>query len=49
MQRLARLTKQEGDTVAVALFSQYDELISILQRYLPPSTASLRGAGSLAS
>ena len=41
MQRLARLTKQEGDTVAVALFSQYDELISILQRYLPPSTASL--------
>ena len=41
MQRLARLTKQESDAAAVALFGQYDELISILLRHLPPSTASL--------
>ncbi|KAE9527427.1 VWA domain-containing protein [Testudinibacter aquarius] len=41
MQRLARLTKQESDASAVALFSQYNELMLILLRHLPPSTASL--------
>ena len=41
MQRLARLTQQDSHTEAVALFSQYDRLRTILLRHLPPSTAAL--------
>lgn len=41
MQRLARVPLQQENQDAVALLSHYDELMQIIVRYLPPSTATL--------
>lgn len=41
MQRLARVPLQQENQAAVALLSHYDELMQIIVRYLPPSTATL--------
>ncbi|MGC6376821.1 hypothetical protein ACNO7L_03260 [Bisgaard Taxon 45] len=41
MQRLARIPLQQENQAAVALLSHYDELMQIIVRYLPPSTATL--------
>ncbi len=39
MQRLARVNLEQQNLAAVELFSHYDEIVSLLNRYLPPSTA----------
>ncbi len=39
MQRLARVNLEQQNLTAVGLFSHYDEIVSLLNRYLPPSTA----------
>lgn len=41
MQRLARFTIQQEHNNAIQLLSHYDELIAIIMRHLPPSTATL--------
>ena len=41
MQRLARVNLVQQNPTAVELFSHYDEIVSLLNRYLPPSTASM--------
>ena len=41
MQRLARVNLEQQNPTAVELFSHYDEIVSLLNRYLPPSTASM--------
>ncbi len=39
MQPLARVNFEQQNPTAVELFSHYDEIVSLLNRYLPPSTA----------
>ena len=39
MQRLARVNLEQQNLAAVELFRHYDEIVSLLNRYLPPSTA----------
>ncbi|UDW83197.1 hypothetical protein K7G91_001522 [Pasteurella canis] len=41
MQRIARFTLQNENQSAIDLLSHYDELMRIIVRYLPPSTATL--------
>ncbi|MDO5054742.1 MAG: hypothetical protein Q4D86_05410 [Pasteurella oralis] len=41
MQRLARFTIQNENQSAIDLLSRYDELMHIIVRHLPPSTATL--------
>ena len=41
MQRLARVNLEQQNVAAVELFGHYDEIVSLLNRYLPPSTASM--------
>lgn len=41
MQRLARFTIQQENQQAIQLLSQYDQLMAIITRHLPPSTATI--------
>lgn len=41
MQRLARVNLEQQNPTAVELFGHYDEIVSLLNRHLPPSTASM--------
>ena len=41
MQRLSRVKFEQQNKTAVELFGQYDEIVSLLNRHLPPSTASM--------
>ncbi|WP_204352505.1 hypothetical protein [Aggregatibacter kilianii] len=41
MQRLARVTLDQQNTQAVELFGHYDEIVGLLNRHLPPSTATM--------
>ena len=41
MQRLARTNIEQHNVAAVGLFSRYDNIVSILNRHLPPSTATM--------
>ena len=41
MQRLARVNLEQQNPTAVELFRYYDEIVSLLNRYLPPSTSSM--------
>ena len=41
MQRLARVNLEQQNVAAVELFGHYDEIVGLLNRHLPPSTASM--------
>jgi putative uncharacterized protein pm1828 len=41
MQRLARVNLEQQNVAAVELFDHYDEIVALLNRHLPPSTASM--------
>ena len=41
MQRLARVNLEQQNPTTVELFGHYDEIVSLLNRHLPPSTASM--------
>lgn len=41
MQRLARVNLEQQNVAAVELFGHYDEIVALLNRHLPPSTASM--------
>jgi len=41
MQRLARVNLEQQNVDAVELFDHYDEIVALLNRHLPPSTASM--------
>lgn len=41
MQRLARVGLDQYNREAIELFHHYDDIVAILNRYLPPSTASI--------
>ncbi|MBN6067063.1 hypothetical protein HYE66_11450 [Aggregatibacter actinomycetemcomitans] len=41
MQRLARITLEQQNSATVELFGHYDDIVSLLNRHLPPSTSSM--------
>ena len=41
MQRLARVGLEQYNREAIELFHHYDDIVAVLNRYLPPSTASI--------